>query len=66
MGRLTTKSTDLGLVKIDPEMNITPYYYSEEVPIQSIIDIDEDEYGRIMFGGSAGLYNFRRRPIYKL
>ena len=42
-------------MKIDPNMNITPYYFSENVPIQSVLAIAEDEYGRIMFGGSAGL-----------
>ena len=54
-GAFTTKSSDLGLVKIDPEMNITPFYYSEEVPIQSVVAIAEDEFGRMIFGGTAGL-----------
>ena len=54
-GASTNKSSELGLVKIDPDMNITPYYYSEKVPIQSINAIAEDEYGRMIFGGSAGL-----------
>ena len=54
-GANTNESNSLGLVKIDPDMNITPYYYSEDVPIQGIYDITEDEYGRMIFAGSAGL-----------
>ena len=54
-GANTSKSSELGLVKIDPDMNVTPYYFSENVPIQSIKAIDEDEYGRMIFGGTAGL-----------
>ena len=54
-GAFTSKKSDLGLVKIDPDMKITPYYYSENVPIQNINAIAEDDYGRMIFGGSAGL-----------
>ncbi|MBL51975.1 MAG: hypothetical protein CMG57_08475 [Candidatus Marinimicrobia bacterium] len=54
-GASTSKRSDLGLVKIDPEMNITPYYFSEDVPIQGVVAIAEDEYGRLIFGSSAGL-----------
>ena len=35
--------------------NVTPYYFSEKVPIMGITSIVEDEYGRMIFGGGAGL-----------
>ena len=54
-GANTSERSALGLVKIDPDRNITPYYYSEDVPIQGVQDITEDEYGKMMFAGSAGL-----------
>ena len=43
------------MVRIDPDFNVTPYYFSEQVPIMGISAIVEDEYGRMIFGGGAGL-----------
>ena len=54
-GARTSKSSELGLVKIDPDMNVTPYYFSKDIPIQSVLTIAEDDYGRMIFGGEAGL-----------
>ena len=54
-GANTDNKSDLSLVRIDPDFNVTPYYFSEKVPIMGITSIVEDEYGRMIFGGGAGL-----------
>ena len=54
-GASTDNKSDLSLVRIDPDFNVTPYYFSDKVPIMGITSIVEDEYGRMIFGGGAGL-----------
>ena len=54
-GASANNKNDLSLVSIDSDFNVTPYYFSEQVPILGITSIVEDEYGRMIFGGGAGL-----------
>ena len=57
-GASTTRSSELGLVKIDQDHNIEQFPYSKDVPILNVTAIAEDEYGRMIFGGRAGLTIF--------